>query len=78
MPKTDGGALVSLKTAELVHEVSRETPAPGGGSIAALAGSLGAALACMVSNLTVGKKGYEKFWQELTELADQSQNIKDQ
>jgi glutamate formiminotransferase/formiminotetrahydrofolate cyclodeaminase len=78
LPRTESGPLVSLNTAEIVHEVSRETPAPGGGSIAALAGSLGAALASMVSNLTVGKRGYEKVWQELTQLADQSQKIKDQ
>lgn len=77
LPRTESGPLVSLSTAELIHEVSRETPAPGGGSIAALAGSLGAALASMVSNLTVGKKGYEKVWQELKELADRSQKIKD-
>ncbi len=78
LPQTDRGPLVSMKTAELVHEVSRESPAPGGGSIAALAGSLGAALASMVSNLTVGKKGYEDAWKELTELAGRAQNLKDQ
>ena len=78
LPRTESGPLISLKTAELVHEVSRETPAPGGGSIAALAGSLGAALASMVSNLTIGKKDYENVWQELTKLAGQSQKIKDQ
>ena len=77
LPTTDQGKLVSLSTAALVHEVSRETPAPGGGSIAALAGSLGAALAAMVSNLTVGKKGYEAAWKELTELANRAQEIKD-
>jgi glutamate formiminotransferase/formiminotetrahydrofolate cyclodeaminase len=77
IPQTDEGPLVSLKTAELVHEVSRETPAPGGGSIAALAGALGSALASMVSNLTVGKKGYESAWEELKKLADDAQKVKD-
>lgn len=77
LPDTNDGHLVSLATAELVHEVSRETPAPGGGSIAALAGSLGAALASMVSNLTIGKKGYEKVWKELIRLAEEAQEIKD-
>ncbi|GAB4328608.1 MAG: hypothetical protein Kow0037_03070 [Calditrichia bacterium] len=77
LPTTDKGPLVSMKTAELVHEVSRETPAPGGGSIAALAGSLGAALASMVSNLTVGKKGYEANWNELIQLANEAQEVKD-
>ncbi|MFZ0391260.1 MAG: glutamate formimidoyltransferase [Calditrichia bacterium] len=77
LPKDDGG-LISLKTADLVHEVSRETPAPGGGSIAALCGSLGVALAAMVSNLTVNKKGYEDAWEECKELAAQAQQVKDQ
>jgi glutamate formiminotransferase/formiminotetrahydrofolate cyclodeaminase len=40
---------------DLADEVSRDTPAPGGGSIAALAGALGAGLAAMVANLTHGK-----------------------
>ncbi len=78
LPKTDRGPLVSLKTAELVHEVSRETPAPGGGSIAALAGSLGAALASMVSNLTIGKKGYESVWEKLNRVAEDAQQVKDE
>ena len=78
LPKTDSGDLVSLSTANFVHEVSRESPAPGGGSVAALAGSLGAALTSMVSNLTIGKKDYEGVWGELTEIADRVQEIKDQ
>jgi glutamate formiminotransferase/formiminotetrahydrofolate cyclodeaminase len=78
LPQNDRGKLVTMKTAELVQEVSRETPAPGGGSIAALAGSLGAALASMVSNLTIGKKGYEQHHKELILLAEQAQLVKDQ
>ena len=77
LPTVAEGHLVSLKTADLIHEVSRETPTPGGGSIAALAGSLGAALASMVSNLTIGKKGYEEVREELTRLAEKAQEIKD-
>ncbi|MFQ5584281.1 MAG: glutamate formimidoyltransferase, partial [Calditrichia bacterium] len=77
LPQTDPNALVSMKTYELVDEVSRDTPAPGGGSIAALAGALGAALSSMVSNLTIGKKGYEAFEEELLSLASQAQEIKD-
>ena len=52
-------------------------PAPGGGSVAALAGSLGAALSAMVANLTVGKKGYEAAWEEMSELAERAQGVKD-
>ncbi len=78
LPAEAASALVAMKTSELVHEVSRDTPAPGGGSIAALSGSLGAALASMVSNLTIGKKGYEAVQDDLLALAEKAQVIKDQ
>ncbi len=45
---------------EFIEEVGSSSPAPGGGSVAALCGALGAALSSMVCRLTVGKKGYEE------------------
>lgn len=69
-------ALVEMTVTDFVDEVSRESPAPGGGSIAALAGSLGAALASMVSNLTANKRGSEKVDALLNEAADKLQEIK--
>ena len=60
------GALVSMPVDRFVDEVSSESPAPGGGSVAALAGSLAAGLSAMVANLTVGKKGYEAAWDDLS------------
>ena len=71
------GPLVSITVDKFVDEVSSDSPAPGGGSVAALAGSLSAGLSAMVANLTVGKKGYEKAWTELSEVAEQAQAIKD-
>ncbi|MBL8968569.1 MAG: glutamate formimidoyltransferase [Spirochaetaceae bacterium] len=68
--------LVAMKVADFVDEVASESPAPGGGSVAALAGSLGAALAAMVANLTVGKKGYEAAFAEMSELAVKGQAVK--
>ena len=50
------GPLASMTVERLVDEVSSNSPAPGGGSAAALAGSLGAALTAMVANLTVGRR----------------------
>ncbi|MEI6389307.1 MAG: cyclodeaminase/cyclohydrolase family protein, partial [Spirochaetota bacterium] len=47
------------------------------GSVAALAGSLGAALAAMVGNLTVGKKGYESAWKDLSSMAVKAQAVKE-
>jgi len=68
--------LMALKAGALVDEVSSESPAPGGGSVSALAGSLAAALAAMVANLTVGKKAYENAWDSMSDLAVQAQDVK--
>ena len=69
--------LMSMTASRFVDEVSTESPAPGGGSVAALMGSLGAALATMVANLTVGKKGYEGAWADLAAMAERGQALKD-
>ena len=71
------GALVNKTVVDFVDEVSRDTPAPGGGSIAALAGALGAALASMVANLSVGKGDFDDRYDHLCELAEKAQQIKD-
>ena len=70
------GPLVSLTVERFVDEVSGSSPAPGGGSVAALAGSLGAALAAMVANLTTGKAGYESAWASSSTLAERAQALK--
>jgi len=72
------GPLVSMTVADFVDEVSRDTPAPGGGSVAALSGAIGAALSSMVANLTYTKKGYEAVKDELEANAVRAQEIKDQ
>jgi len=77
MPKQDG-TLVNMKVVDFVDEVSRDTPAPGGGSIAALAGSLSAALASMVANLSVGKGKFDAQYDDLCDLAEQAQRVKDE
>ena len=53
--------LIDLKVNDFINEVDSKSPAPGGGSVAALAGSLSSALARMVSQLTVGKKRYRNL-----------------
>jgi glutamate formiminotransferase/formiminotetrahydrofolate cyclodeaminase len=77
LPKTHAGGLMDMSSRALVDEVSRGTPAPGGGSIAALAGSLGAALASMVANLTQGKAVSETAERELLAVAEKAQRVKD-
>jgi glutamate formiminotransferase/formiminotetrahydrofolate cyclodeaminase len=77
LPKAGTEDLVAMRVNDFVDEVSRESPAPGGGSIAALAGALGAALASMVSNLSIGKRGSEDVEGDLKPVADKVQEIKD-
>jgi glutamate formiminotransferase/formiminotetrahydrofolate cyclodeaminase len=77
LPKFNKDELVEVKVNGFVDEVSRESPAPGGGSIAALAGALGAALTSMVSNLSVGKRGTEEVEEELKPVADKAQELKE-
>ena len=77
LPVADG-PLANLNITEFVDEVSRDTPAPGGGSIAALAGALGSALASMVVNLSVGKGEFDSRYEDLCQLAEKAQIIKDE
>jgi glutamate formiminotransferase / formiminotetrahydrofolate cyclodeaminase len=72
------GPLVKMDLREFANELSSESPAPGGGSMAALAGAFGSALTGMVANLTVGKKGYEANWEEMKVVAVQAQSLKDE
>ena len=65
-----------MKLTDFIDEVSRESPAPGGGSIAALAGALGVSLSSMVSNLTANKRGSEEVDDILNDAAEECQQIK--
>jgi glutamate formiminotransferase/formiminotetrahydrofolate cyclodeaminase len=55
---------------EFLNELASSKPTPGGGSAAALNGAIGVALMTMVAKLTVGKKGYEEFDEELAGVRD--------
>lgn len=70
-------ALVDRSIRGFVDELSTDSPAPGGGSVAALCGALGAALGAMVANLTIGKKGFEAAREEMIRIADEGQIVKD-
>ena len=76
MPRRSG-PLVQRSVADFADEVSRDTPAPGGGSIAALAGALGAALAAMVGNLSAGKPKLAQHRDEAEAIAQAAQQVKD-
>ena len=72
-----GRALVGMTLRGFADELSMDSPAPGGGSVAALCGALSAALAAMVANLTVGKKGYEAVRGDMIDTAVRAQALKD-
>lgn len=75
MVKEEKG-LVDLTITEFNDLLSTDAPAPGGGSVAALCGSLAASLGAMVMNLTYGKKGYTKHNIRANELAKEFQERK--
>ena len=68
--------LVSMRVDAFVDLLSTASPAPGGGSVAALCGALGSALASMAAALTHGKKGYEAVTDQMLEIGEQAQLLK--
>jgi len=70
--------LASMTVRGFIDELSSESPAPGGGSVSALAASLGAALASMVAVLSHTKKGFESKQPELDRIAVRAQQLKDE
>ncbi|MDD3629731.1 MAG: glutamate formimidoyltransferase [Bacteroidales bacterium] len=70
--------LINMTMSEFANETASESPAPGGGSISAYVGALGAALATMVANLSSHKPGWDDKWEEFSNFAEEGQKIKDE
>lgn len=70
--------LVDMSLTEFANETASESPAPGGGSIAAYAGALGVSLGTMVANLSAHKRGWDDRWEEFSNWAVQGQKYKDE
>lgn len=68
--------LVDLTLEGFCDELSTDSPAPGGGSVAALCASMSAGLSAMVANLTINKKGYENVWDMAKPIAEDAQKVK--
>ncbi len=68
--------LTDKPVTNFLDELASSAPAPGGGSVAALSGALGAALVSMVCNLTLGKKGYEEVQGETAALLEKSEALR--
>ncbi|MBQ7868729.1 MAG: glutamate formimidoyltransferase [Prevotella sp.] len=73
--QADARRLVDMTVKGFAEETSRESPAPGGGTISAYMGALGAALAAMVANLSSHKAGWDDRWQEFAAWADRGQTL---
>ncbi|MFZ4784660.1 MAG: glutamate formimidoyltransferase [Flavobacteriales bacterium] len=68
--KLNGGKrLIDMNLRAFAEETSSESPAPGGGSISAYVGALGASLGAMVANLSSHKRGWDERWEEFSDWA---------
>lgn len=67
--------LIDLTCKGFAEETASESPAPGGGSISAYAGALGAALGTMVANLSSHKAGWDDRWEDFSQTAEKGQKL---
>lgn len=70
--------LVDLTVKGFANLTASEAPAPGGGSVAAFLGALGASLATMVANLSSHKRGWDERWEYFSDWAEKGQKLKDE
>ncbi len=70
--------LTQQKVSSFLDTLASNSPAPGGGSVAALAGALGSALTSMVCNLTIGKKKYAGVEDEMKHILQSSEKLREQ
>jgi glutamate formiminotransferase/formiminotetrahydrofolate cyclodeaminase len=70
----NGNKLVNCSIVDFARETASDSPAPGGGSVAAIVGALGAALGTMVANLTAHKRGYDARWEEYSDWAEKGKS----
>lgn len=77
LQKGQGKSLADLSLSDFMEETASESPAPGGGSVSAYMGSLGAALTAMVANLSAHKRGWDDRWEEFSEWAEKAKAIQE-
>ncbi len=75
---SDSKSLLKMNLREFCNETLSDSPAPGGGSVAALMGALGASLGGMVANLSAGKRGWDDKLQFFSDWAVKAQKLKDE
>ena len=69
--------IVDMKTSDVINAVASDAPAPGGGSVAALAGSIGVALTMMVNGFTLSKPGFEESHDVILDGIAKGSELKD-
>jgi formiminotetrahydrofolate cyclodeaminase len=67
--------LIELSIQDFSQVLGSDSPAPGGGSVAALSGALGADLVCMVCKLSIGKPSLEQFGKELSHTLGRAEQL---
>ncbi|MGM0666705.1 MAG: cyclodeaminase/cyclohydrolase family protein, partial [Bacteroidota bacterium] len=70
--------LISLSLESFMNETASESVAPGGGSVSAYMGSLGAALGSMVANISSHKRGWDERWEEFSEWAERGKLVQEE
>lgn len=75
LEEEDQNRLIDMTCKGFAEETASESPAPGGGSISAYMGALGAALGTMVANLSSHKAGWDDRWEEFSQWAEQGQAV---
>jgi glutamate formiminotransferase/formiminotetrahydrofolate cyclodeaminase len=72
------GKLVRLSAEDFMLETASESPAPGGGSVSAYIGALGAALGTMVANISSHKRGWDDRWEEFSDWAEKGKQYQEE
>ncbi len=75
MDDGSGSRLIKMDLRAFMNETASESPAPGGGSVAAYVGALGVALGTMVANLSGHKRGWDERWKEFSDWAGRGKEI---
>lgn len=78
LQEKSGSLLMDMTCSAFADETASESPAPGGGSIAAYMGALGVSLGTMVANLSSHKPGWDDRWEEFSDWAEKGQVLKDE
>jgi formiminotetrahydrofolate cyclodeaminase len=67
--------LIDLTIKDFIQQLAEDSPTPGGGSVAAMAGGLATALCAMVARLTIGRNKYREAWENMEQIRDSADSL---